>query len=174
MRLRALRTLTLTLTLTPNTLTRCVYELASFCKKNPGEALVRMHEPNPSPSPSPNPSSNPNPNPDPYPNPNPDQHERLMLVSLDWPSSLSPASSPKLTGTEREVLARFRCREAECFKPCDRATVLAAVRNDWGSEEAFDTFVQNDLVKVLEESKTRYSTWLAQVISDTLELMFGN
>lgn len=75
---------------------------------------------------------------------------------------------------EREVLASFRCREAECFKPCDRATVLAAVRNDWGSEEAFDTFVQNDLVKVLEESKTRYSTWLAQVISDTLELMFGN
>ena len=31
-----------------------------------------------------------------------------------------------------------------------------------------------NLVKVLEESKTRYSTWLAQVTSDTLELMFGS
>ena len=101
-------------------------------------------------------------------------HERLMLVSLEWPSSLSPASSPTLTETERGVLASFRCREAECFKPCDRATVLAAVRKDWGSEAAFDTFVQHDLVKVLEESKTRYSTWLAQVTSDTLELMFGS
>ena len=119
---------------------RCVYELASFCKKHQGNTL----------------------------------HEKLMLVSLDWPSSLSPTSAPRLTENEREVLASFRCREAECFKPRDRATVLAAVRTDWGSEEAFDSFVQNDLVTVLEESKTRYSTWLAQVTSDTLELMFGS
>ena len=40
-------------------------------------------------------------------------HERLMLVALEWPSSLSPASSPTLTHSEREVLAKFRCREAE-------------------------------------------------------------
>ena len=52
--------------------------------------------------------------------------------------------------------------------------MLAAVRNDWGSEAAFDAFVQKDLVKVLEESKTRYSTRFAQVMSETLELTFGD
>ena len=52
--------------------------------------------------------------------------------------------------------------------------MLEAVRNDWGSEAAFDDFVQTELVKVLEESKSRYSTWLAQVASETLELMFGS
>ncbi len=31
--------------------------------------------------------------------------------------------------------------------------MLAAVRNDWGSEAAFDAFVQTELVKVLEEIK---------------------
>jgi hypothetical protein len=122
---------------------RCVFELATFCKKHQGDKL----------------------------------HEKLLLLSPAWPSSLSPLKaffSPGLTDQEREVLAGFRCREARCFKPCDRATVLAAVRNDWGSEAAFDAFVQKDLVKVLEESKTRYSTRLAQVMSETLELTFGD
>ena len=104
-------------------------------------------------------------------------HEKLVLVSLEWPSSLSPLKaffSPGLTETERGPLTSFCCREAEAFKPCDRATVLAAVREKFGSEAAFDTFVRTELVKVLKESKIRYSTKAMQTMSDTLELTFGD
>ena len=104
-------------------------------------------------------------------------HEKLVLVSLEWPSSLSPLKaffSPGLTETERGPLTSFCCREAEAFKPCDRATVLAAVREKFGSEAAFDTFVRTELVEVLKESKIRYSTKAMQTMSDTLELTFGD
>ena len=104
-------------------------------------------------------------------------HEKLVLVSLEWPSSLSPLKaffSPGLTETERGPLTSFCCREAEAFKPCDRATVLAAIREKFGSEEAFDTLVRTELVEVLKESKIRYSTKAMQTMSDTLELTFGD
>ena len=104
-------------------------------------------------------------------------HEKLVLVSLEWPSSLSPLKaffSPGLTETERAPLTSFCCREAEAFKPCDRATVLAAVREKFGSEAAFDTLVRTELVEVLKESKIRYSTTAMQTMSDTLELTFGD
>ena len=104
-------------------------------------------------------------------------HEKLVLVSLEWPSSLSPLKaffSPGLTDEERAPLTSFCCREAEAFKPCDRATVLAAVREKFGSEAAFDTLVRTELVEVLKESKIRYSTKAMQTMSDTLELTFGD
>ena len=104
-------------------------------------------------------------------------HEKLVLVSLEWPSSLSPLKaffSPGLTETERGPLTSFCCREAEAFKPCDRATVLAAIREKFGSEAAFDTLVRTELVEVLKESKIRYSTKAMQTMSDTLELTFGD
>ena len=52
--------------------------------------------------------------------------------------------------------------------------MLAAVREKFGSEAAFDTFVRTKLVEVLEESKIRYSTKAMQTMSDTLELTFGD
>ena len=104
----------------------------------------------------------------------PGLQQKLRLLSPDWPSSLSPFKSARLTDKERSVLRGFHCRDARCFKPCDRGTVLATVREKWGSEAAFDKFVQKELIKVLEQSKEQYTTRLGQVMAETLELTFGD
>lgn len=36
------------------------------------------------------------------------------------------------------MFATFSCENACCYLPRDRAFVLAAIRDKWGSEEAFD------------------------------------
>ena len=64
----------------------------------------------------------------------------------------SPKYSPKhrsarVTHEELKPLRSFRCRDACAFKPSDKADVLAAIRRGWGSEEAFDLFVQTELVQ---------------------------
>ena len=102
--------------------------------------------------------------------------EDLLLLSFEWPGSLSPARigfSTDLTKEELEPLVSFKCRDARCFKPMDRAVVLAAIRSDWGSEEAFNRFVREVLPGVLRESKKRYATQLARLAGRSFNLAFG-
>ena len=99
---------------------------------------------------------------------------KLMLLSLDWPSSLSPFKRTGLTPKEREWITQFSCRKARCFKPCDRATVLQAVRDKFGSEDAFDEFVHVQLLKVLERSKREYSSKLCDVAAESFSMVFGS
>ena len=61
-----------------------------------------------------------------------------------------------------------------CFKPADKATVLAAIRDEWGSEENFDNFVQDELPRILEASKQRYSRQLLMVAMRSLEHLLGD
>ena len=65
------------------------------------------------------------------------------------PSVFSPFKSSTLDASELELLRTFSCRNARAFKPADRATVLAAIREHWGSEDAFDAFVRTELPLVL-------------------------
>ena len=58
---------------------------------------------------------------------------------------------------ELSLLRNFRCAEVHCLMPKDRAFVLAEVRRLWGSLDAFDTFVQQELPVVLRASKERYT-----------------
>ena len=51
---------------------------------------------------------------------------------------------------------------------------LATVREKWGSEAAFDRFVQEELIQVLEQSKEQFTSRLGQVMAETLELTFGD
>ena len=67
------------------------------------------------------------------------------------------------TQKEREWITGFRCRDAGCFKPSDRAIVLQVVRDKFGSEDKFDEFVHVQLLKVLERSKREYSSKLWDV-----------
>ena len=60
----------------------------------------------------------------------------------------------------------------QCAKPCDRATVLGQIREQWDSEEAFDHFVQTELPVVLERSKRRYSRQLLRTMFDAFDLAF--
>ena len=97
----------------------------------------------------------------------------LLLLSLDWPSSFWPCKQTRLDRQEHEWLAQFSCREAGCFKPADRAFVLAAIREEFGSEAEFDTFVRTHLPTVLARSKREYSSKLVDVAKETGDLIFG-
>ena len=97
----------------------------------------------------------------------------LLLLSLQWPSSFWPFKGKTMSADERKWFSEFDCRKAGCFKPADRAFVLAAIRDDFGSEEAFDMFVRTQLPKVLERSKRQYSSQLWNVAKEVGDLVFG-
>ena len=74
---------------------------------------------------------------------------------------------------EAEWLRNFSCKTAHCFKPIDRATVLNFIRQEWGSEQAFDEFVHTHLLKVLERSKREYASQLLRVAGESFEMVFS-
>ena len=99
---------------------------------------------------------------------------KLLLLGLDWPSVISPFKKTAVSDHELQSLRSFRCTEARCFKPSDRAYVLDAIRREWGSEEVFDKFVQEKLPHVLAQSKHNYSTRMLEVAMRNLDLLFGD
>ena len=99
-------------------------------------------------------------------------HQKLLLFSLEWPN-FSLRHSSALSECEREWFTSFSCLKVDCFKPEDRATVMAEIRESWGSEEAFDSYVQSELPRIMEESKRRYARQLLTVALRTLENTFG-
>ena len=80
----------------------------------------------------------------------------------------------ELTVEERNAFRDFRCRDARCFKPADRAYVLQAIREEWGTEEAFNRYVQTKLPEVLASSKRAYSRLFARELQSNVEHMFGD
>jgi len=103
-----------------------------------------------------------------------DLSERLLLLSVSWAPLQSLFMDPELTAEERDALRDFRCRDARCFKPADRAYVLQAIRDEWGTEEAFDQYVQTELPEILAASKRAYSQRFVCVLQGNLEHMFGD
>jgi len=100
--------------------------------------------------------------------------QRLLLLSIDWEPLHSPFKDPELTDEERDAFRSFHCRDAHCFKPADRAYVLQAIRNEWGSVEAFDHYVQTQLPEILAASKQAYSQRFVRLLQSNLEHMFGD
>ena len=102
------------------------------------------------------------------------------MLSLDWPTLHTSAifgylfGSRELDDDELRALETFECRNVDCSHPNDRGTVLAAVREQWGTEEIFDRFVREELVKVFKSGKRRYHERPGRVALDTLELVFGD
>ena len=98
-----------------------------------------------------------------------------MRQCPSWASSFSPFKRVGgLTDKEREWITGFKCRDAGCVNPSDRATVLQAVREKFGSEDAFDEFVHVQLLKVLERSKREYSSKLWDVAAESFSMVFGS
>merc|ERR1712060_142887 len=83
--------------------------------------------------------------------------KKLLLYCLDWPSSINPFRSAKVTEEEKSYFRNFSCRKAMCFKPADRGYVLGEIRRVRGSEESFDDYVRVKLPMVFERSKAEYS-----------------
>jgi len=105
---------------------------------------------------------------------------RILILSLEWPGTFSRDKTAKLTTMEEKWLTDFSCAEAGCFVPRDRATVLAAIREDWKSEpgqedgeEMFERFVRVELVKVFAASKAAYKTQLSRTAYKSFEFAFG-
>jgi len=98
---------------------------------------------------------------------------RLLLFSLDWPSSIFQFESSEVSEEEASYFKHFRCRKAECFIPADRGWVLGEIRREWGSEQAFDNYVITKLPLIFAESKQMYGEQLKTVASRSLELLFG-
>ena len=100
---------------------------------------------------------------------------RVKVESLlDWPSSFSPFKANELTETETRWLTSFRCADAGCYKPSDRATLLERIRAEWGGEAQFEDFVHTKLVGVFAEKKRVYQTRLLHVAAESFELLFGD
>ena len=100
--------------------------------------------------------------------------ESLLLDTGDRDgSTLNPFKPARLSAHEKNLIATFSCRDADCFLPRDRATVHGEIREKFGSEAAFDEFVRTHLPAVLERSKREYSSNLLNVASDALEKSFG-
>ena len=92
---------------------------------------------------------------------------------FDWPSSFWPCKRASVDAEELARIANFSCRKAGCFKPADRAFVLNAIRESFGSEAEFDTFVRTHLPAVLAKSKREYSGKLLAVAMEVVDLVFG-
>jgi hypothetical protein len=99
---------------------------------------------------------------------------RLVLFSLEWPSTWSPLKSASLSQSERRQLTDFSCLTAQCFKPADRANLLAAIRREWGEESKFDEFVHTELLEILEKSKASYMHQLTNKAAESLQLLLGD
>ena len=100
--------------------------------------------------------------------------ERLLLLSFEWPEFMVAPGSTRLSPSEIERLSTFSCRRAKCFKPIDRATVLSAIRHEWGSEAHFDAWVQTQLPKILKRSKELYSRQMLNVAGKALERVLAD
>ena len=100
--------------------------------------------------------------------------ERLTLLSLQWPHFASPWKRHGLSADEMGWLRDFRCRDARCFKASDRAEVMQAIRDDWGSEASFDAFVREELPKVLAAGKRKYNGLMAREAARMFDYMFGD
>ena len=70
--------------------------------------------------------------------------------------------------------SNFSCLDAKCYKPSDRAMLLAKIRDEWGSEEEFDEFVRTELVDALSVSKAEYQGQLLRIVAESIELIMGD
>ena len=78
-----------------------------------------------------------------------------------------------LSNEEMEALQRFRCRDAITLRPSDRATLLAYIRREWGSEDSFDSFVRSEVLQILASSKLLHAQQVGLLICEHIDLAFG-
>jgi hypothetical protein len=102
-----------------------------------------------------------------------DLDRRLILLSLSWPSIVNPFKSVEPTEEELELILKFDCRNARCFKPSDCAAVKEAIRKEWQSEEKFNEWVRSELPAIFAACKRQYSSLLLNYVTEKLGHMTG-
>jgi len=125
-----------------------VYELATFCKLHHEGAFEGLDE-------------------------------KLLLLSLEWPRSswrsllMGCIRAPVLSEDEAGMLRNFCCTNMMCSKPRDRAFVLQAIREQWGSETAFDQFVRDEMPGIMLASKRKYHLRHLRAMDKAFEMLFS-
>lgn len=99
---------------------------------------------------------------------------RLLLLSLEWPSTINPFKQQSLDGRELSWLKNFSCLDARCYKPSDRAMLLGFIEKEWESTDRFDAFVRTKLLQVLAQSKLSYQGQLGRVAQESFQLVFSD
>ena len=78
-----------------------------------------------------------------------------------------------ITPEQNAMLRSFSCRRAHISIPCDRAIVLSEIRRIWGSEEAFDDYVQSKIPIALKLGKSRHRQHWKIAIADAYRFLSG-
>jgi hypothetical protein len=94
---------------------------------------------------------------------------KLFLASLDWDHFASAYKTAELSEEESDMLTEFSLDNVRSFKVADQADVLAAIRKRWGTEEAFEAFVQTKLPKIFCKCKRQYYGMVQNAAIETLE-----
>jgi hypothetical protein len=90
-------------------------------------------------------------------------------VSLDWDHFASAYKTAELSEEELDTMRNFRLDDVRSFKVSDQADVLAAIRKRWGTEAAFETFVQTKLPQIFARCKRQYFGLVQNTATETLE-----
>merc|ERR1712048_709478 len=99
---------------------------------------------------------------------------KLLLLSPAWQNTLHPCKRSSLTVQEIQCLRNFNCASAQCFRPADRAMLLADVREEWGSVAEFEQFVHRTLPAVLSRSKEQYAHRFQNVAAKSFDMLLGD
>jgi hypothetical protein len=99
----------------------------------------------------------------------------LKFLALDWSPWWHPANMTgpvALSPEEQRLLLGFRCSDAKCWRRADREIVLGLICEAWGSEDAFDAYVREQLPAILLKAKQEYYTQARSVMWDSFVTMF--
>jgi len=93
----------------------------------------------------------------------------IHMLGLDWDIFTSD-----LQQSEEDRLLDFSCRQAWCWNPEDRAVLLNTIRDEWGTEQAFDEYVQQELPQIALKCKQRFAVLPFKAAEGIFEIMLGN
>jgi hypothetical protein len=105
-----------------------------------------------------------------------DPEKKLVFLSLSWSAWYSPkhlGKAVELSKEETSALRTYSCKNAKIWKREDRDIVLAKIKEQWETVELFDTFVREELPKVLLRGKVEYYQQFKNVLLQSCTLLFG-
>ena len=80
----------------------------------------------------------------------------------------------KLTEAERNIIKSFSVRATNCERPADRQHILAELRMSWGSEEAFDAWMRNEMEALVLAGKRRYMGMASRAVVESIGFLFSS
>jgi len=102
--------------------------------------------------------------------------KKIVFLGLRWPAWWNPMrwmSIVRLDLDEALTLANFQVRRTRCASPVDKADTLRRLREEWGSEAAFEQFVREELPGTILEAKRRWFRRPVELLMESLAMLLG-